>query len=120
MSDFPLLDFLKGLATLATKSDFLWTSATDMDTMLVTAMLVQQEEGLLALSGLFFGNRPTRQKGEMHMPLDLSNFVEMHLFPDSSGLFSKKSTLGAELSLWWQTDPWTIPYVTKILKYSDI
>ena len=50
MSDFPLLDFLKGLATLATKSDFLWTSATDMDTMLVTAMLVQQEEGLLALS----------------------------------------------------------------------
>ena len=56
----------------------------------------------------------------MHMPLDLSNFVEMHLFPDSSGLFSKKSTLGAELSLWWQTDPWTIPYVTKILKYSGI
>ena len=50
MSDFTLLDFLKGLATLATKSDFLWTSATDMDTMLVTAMLVQQEEGLLALS----------------------------------------------------------------------
>ena len=41
MSYFPLLDFLKGLATLAAKSDFLWTSATGMDAMLVTAMLVQ-------------------------------------------------------------------------------
>ena len=40
----------------------------------------------------------------MHMPSDLSNFGEMHLFPDWSGLFSKKKTLGAELSFWWQTD----------------
>ena len=38
------------------------------------------------------------------MPLDSSNFVGMHLFPDSSGLFSKRCTLGAELLLWWQTN----------------
>ena len=40
MSDFPLLNFLKGLATLATKSDFLWIFATGMDTMYVTTMLM--------------------------------------------------------------------------------
>ena len=71
-----------------------------MDTTLVTAMLVQLEEGLLALSGKY----PLGKRGEMHAPLDSSYFVEMHLFPDSSGLFSKRSTLGVELSLWWQTD----------------
>ena len=30
----------------------------------------------------FLRTWPTREKGEMHMPLDLSNFGEMHLFPD--------------------------------------
>ena len=40
MSDFPLLNILKGLATLTTKSYFSWISATGMDTMPVTAMNV--------------------------------------------------------------------------------
>ena len=40
MRDFPLLNFLKALATFAAKSDFLWISATFMDTMLVTVMLM--------------------------------------------------------------------------------
>ena len=53
MSNFPLLDILKGLATLATKSDFSWTSATGMDNIPVTAMLVQLEEGLLAFCRFF-------------------------------------------------------------------
>ena len=38
------------------------------------------------------------------MPLDSSNFVEMHLFPGSSALFSKRVTLRAELLLWWKKD----------------
>ena len=58
-----------------------------MDTTLVTAMLMQLEEGLLALSGLFTELNPLGKMGEMHIPSDSSNFVEMHLFPDSSGLF---------------------------------
>ena len=40
MSDLPLRNILKGLATLATKSNLLWISATGMDTILVTAMLM--------------------------------------------------------------------------------
>ena len=65
---------------------------------------IQEEEGLLALSGLFLELDPLGKRGEMHVPLDSSNFVEMHLFPDLSGLFSKRCTLGAEFLLWWQTD----------------
>lgn len=38
------------------------------------------------------------------MPLYSSSFVEMYLLPGSSGLFSKRSTLGAEFPHWWQTD----------------
>ena len=81
MSDFPLLDFLKGLATLATKLDFLWTSIAGMDTMLVTAMLVQLEEGLPALSVLSSELDLLGKRMELHMLLDSSNFVEMHLLP---------------------------------------
>ena len=85
---------------MATKSVSLWTSATAMDTMYVIAMLVQLEEGLPALSGLFSELDPQRKRGEMHMPLDSSNIVEMHMFPGSSSLFFKRSRLGVELSLW--------------------
>ena len=63
MSDFPLLDFLICLATLTTKLGFLWTFATCMDTRLVTAMLMQLEEGLRVLSGLFSELDPLRKRG---------------------------------------------------------
>ena len=67
MSDLPLRNILKGLATLATKSNLLWISATGMDTILVTAMLMYLEEGLLALSGLFSEMDPLGKRGERHM-----------------------------------------------------
>ena len=104
MNNFPVPDFLKSLDTLARKSDFLWTSATGKDTILLTAMLVQLDEGLPALPGLFSELDPLEKMGKMHKALDSFNFVEMHLFPGSSGLFFRRSTLRAELSLPWQTD----------------
>ena len=72
--------------------------------MLVTAMLVQLEEGLLALSGLFSELYPLGKRGEIFTPLDSLNFAEIYLFPEPSNLFSERSTLGVELSLWLQTD----------------
>lgn len=80
--------------------NFLWTFETSTDTMLVTAMLVQLKEGLLTLSGLFSELYPLGKREEIFIPLDSSNFAEIHLFPEPSNLFSERSTLGVELSIW--------------------